>query len=286
MWDFDIALGNSDGRFGYDLKDPEIEWARNTRLYKNTIFGQLPVKYVPTILNALYSHTDFVNEVNSVWDKDFKPSVDTLVASGISSYENNVKDSAVMNAIRWNSYGTTDISAVQTKYASDVDYISNFAAKRTAFLDGKFGLENEALTVSKIGDQAYTGSALTPSVTVKCLDKTLTEGTDYTVTYSNNTAVGKATVTVQGIGSYGTSESASFKIVSSSSGGTNSSGSTSGGTSGTNSVSIPGGNTSSKIPKTATSSDKFVYFLAVLPMTAAAAAIIMVVIARKKQNDE
>lgn len=44
----------------------------------------------------------------------------------------------------------------------------------------------------------YTGSAHTPKVTIDGL----TEGTDYTVSYSNNTEVGQATVTITGIGSY------------------------------------------------------------------------------------
>ena len=44
----------------------------------------------------------------------------------------------------------------------------------------------------------YTGSAHTPKVTIDGL----TEGTDYAVSYSNNTEVGQATVTITGMGSY------------------------------------------------------------------------------------
>lgn len=48
----------------------------------------------------------------------------------------------------------------------------------------------------------YTGSALNPGITVKDGEATLIENTDYTVTLTNNTNVGTATVTVQGIGNY------------------------------------------------------------------------------------
>ena len=54
---------------------------------------------------------------------------------------------------------------------------------------------------------AHTGSAIEPEVTVKVDGKVLTEGTDYTVKYTNNTNIGEATVTVTGIGNYeGTAE--------------------------------------------------------------------------------
>ena len=67
-------------------------------------------------------------------------------------------------------------------------------------------------TVSSIGNQAYTGKALKPSVTVKDGSATLKEGTDYTLSYKNNTKVGTATVTVTGKGSYTGTKTATFKI--------------------------------------------------------------------------
>lgn len=49
-------------------------------------------------------------------------------------------------------------------------------------------------TVSTIVDQNYTGYQITPYVTVTCGGNLLTVGNDYTVTYANNTNVGRATV--------------------------------------------------------------------------------------------
>ena len=60
---------------------------------------------------------------------------------------------------------------------------------------------------------AYTGKKLTPAVTVKVAGAKLVKGTDYTVSYSNNKAIGKAKVTVTGKGGYTGSVTKTFKIV-------------------------------------------------------------------------
>ena len=57
-------------------------------------------------------------------------------------------------------------------------------------------------TVTGLGIKAWTGSAVKPVVTVKLDGKTLKKGTDYTVSYSNNKNAGKATVTIEGMGTY------------------------------------------------------------------------------------
>ena len=59
---------------------------------------------------------------------------------------------------------------------------------------------------------AYDGKAKTPSVTVKVGGKTLKNDTDYTVSYSNNTKVGTAKVTITGKGNYTGSVSKTYII--------------------------------------------------------------------------
>ena len=68
------------------------------------------------------------------------------------------------------------------------------------------------LTISSIAARTYTGSAITPIVTVKNGNVTLTSGTDYTVSYSNNINAGTATVTITGKGNYTGTQSANFTI--------------------------------------------------------------------------
>ncbi len=59
---------------------------------------------------------------------------------------------------------------------------------------------------------SYTGTAQTPTVTVMDGTTALTEGTDYTVSYTDNTEVGTATVTVTGMGSYSGEVTVDFTI--------------------------------------------------------------------------
>ena len=67
-------------------------------------------------------------------------------------------------------------------------------------------------TVAEIKKQTYSGKKKTPSVIVTAGQKTLKEGTDYTVSYSNNKYTGKATVTITGIGEYAGTKEVSFDI--------------------------------------------------------------------------
>ncbi len=62
--------------------------------------------------------------------------------------------------------------------------------------------------ITDIAAQTYTGSAIEPVLTVS----TLTLGTDYTVSYSNNTAAGTATATVTGINRYTGTPTKNFTI--------------------------------------------------------------------------
>ncbi|MBR1750301.1 MAG: leucine-rich repeat domain-containing protein, partial [Ruminococcus sp.] len=67
-------------------------------------------------------------------------------------------------------------------------------------------------TVTGITAKTYTGKALKPAPVVKVNGKKLKNGTDYTVTYKNNTKVGKATVTIKGKGAYTGTVTKTFKI--------------------------------------------------------------------------
>ena len=64
----------------------------------------------------------------------------------------------------------------------------------------------------KVAAQTHTGKALTPEPTVSLGGKTLKKGTDYDVSYSNNTNVGTATATVKFKGNYSGTAKGTFKI--------------------------------------------------------------------------
>ena len=84
-------------------------------------------------------------------------------------------------------------------------YKDNYTAKltRTSIAKAK---------VTGISNKTYTGKAITQKPTVKLGSKTLKSGTDYTVSYKSNKAVGTATVTITGKGAYTGSVKATFKI--------------------------------------------------------------------------
>ena len=75
----------------------------------------------------------------------------------------------------------------------------------------KISISKASVTLST-STYAYDGKAKKPGVTVKLNGKTLKNGTDYTVSYSNNTKVGTAKVTITGKGNYTGSVSKTFKI--------------------------------------------------------------------------
>ena len=72
-------------------------------------------------------------------------------------------------------------------------------------------------TIGSVGDQKYTGSAITPTPSVivpipSGKTTTLVNGTDFTYGYSNNTSVGTGTINVTGKGNYTGTKSTTFKI--------------------------------------------------------------------------
>ena len=75
----------------------------------------------------------------------------------------------------------------------------------------KISISKASVTLST-STYAYDGKAKKPGVTVKLNGKTLKNGTDYSVTYSNNTKVGTAKVTIKGKGNYSGTITKTFKI--------------------------------------------------------------------------
>ncbi len=78
-----------------------------------------------------------------------------------------------------------------------------------------FTIVTRSITSARISDisaQNYTGSAVTPDVTVTYNGKLLKEGTDYKLHYRNNKNIGEATIQVEGIGNFSGSDSVKFSI--------------------------------------------------------------------------
>ena len=70
-----------------------------------------------------------------------------------------------------------------------------------------------AAMIADIADQTYSGTPITPTLTVKDGETTLTLNTDYSVAYENNTNAGSATATITGKGNYTGTASKTFTII-------------------------------------------------------------------------
>jgi hypothetical protein len=103
--------------------------------------------------------------------------------------------------------GTASASLVTASASNPAT--GNSSAKTASSASAKT-VANASITVKP---QVYTAKALKPAVTVKVGDSTLVAGRDYSLAYSNNVKVGKATVTVKGTNDYAGQKSVSFNIL-------------------------------------------------------------------------
>lgn len=73
-------------------------------------------------------------------------------------------------------------------------------------------LKTSGAKIADIADQVYTSEAIEPDVVVTIGNKTLEEGKDYTVSYTDNVKGGEATAIVTGIGEYSGTIEKNFNI--------------------------------------------------------------------------
>lgn len=149
---------------------------------------------------SLNNATLVLAETSYVYDGSYKKPAATVTLDGkvlqagkdyTISYRNNLNVGAA--------------TVIATGMGDYTGYTSkNFTITKRAMAGG---------TVSVASSVSFTGSNVTPSITVKAAGRTLTSGTDYTVSYSNNKNVGTASVYVYGKGNYSGSLSAKFDIV-------------------------------------------------------------------------
>ena len=141
-----------------------------------------------------------LSETSYVYDGTYKKPAATVTFGGKVLQEG--KDYTISYRNNLNVGVTTVIATGMGDYTG---YTSkNFTITKRAMAGG---------TVSVASSVSFTGSNITPSVTVKVAGRTLTNGTDYTVSYSNNKNVGTSNVYVYGTGNYSGSLSAKFDIV-------------------------------------------------------------------------
>ena len=132
---------------------------------------------------------------------------DAMVYANKTFLSKNLDHEVIENAGYdvWLAHYTTN-----TNYTGDYKIWQYTSSGKIPGIEGKrfdcnfmySGTISMSLKISNIPNQIYQGYDVSPSVTVTNGGTVLTEGTDYTVSYQNNSGVGTATVNVFGAGIY------------------------------------------------------------------------------------
>jgi hypothetical protein len=107
--------------------------------------------------------------------------------------------------IAGSAYGTLKSNLIGAK---GISVSSSASVSRSG---NKFRLSESKITLSK-HKVRYTGKPIKPGIRVNFAGKTLREGKDYRIIYSDNTDCGTAKVTIKGIGKYSGSKTVNFTI--------------------------------------------------------------------------
>ncbi len=129
-----------------------------------------------------------------------------------SGYLSDCQPIVVGKKVIWYATGKYIVDKWGDLIAQDTEptfYALDTSSNTVAAHSNQVSLAKASITV---GAKTYTGKALSPSITVKVNGKKLTKNVDYSVKYSNNKNVGKATVTITGKGNYKDTAKATFKI--------------------------------------------------------------------------
>lgn len=238
--------GNYKGRKSLQLYD--ISSASVDGLEKS--YGYNGSAIIPEF-SLVYKEKALVNGANYTYtiSNNTNIGIGKITVSGYGKYYGSFDinfDIVKTNASNFTIYGLTDMPYTGSEQipAASVIYGSTYLIEGTDYeIEYKNNINAGTATVVVTGIGGYTGtltdtyviyqveistakisgvkksvkigsdgSATLPNLKLKIGDVTLKEGTDYTVTYSNNTSNGVATVTITGIGNYTGTVLKSFKV--------------------------------------------------------------------------
>jgi len=178
--------------------------------------------YVPAGRRVDYANSSWSQYFRSIQEyqesKDLNSSDITIDPIAAATYSGNEQTPAV--TVKDGNTVLTYLTDFTLSYSSNINAgtaavtitgMGNYTGTRVVnFTINPKNASN--LTINSISAVTYNGSAQTPTVTVKDGSTTLTSGTHYTVSYSNNTNAGTATATITGKGNYTGTKSANFTI--------------------------------------------------------------------------
>ena len=239
----------------YTIKDPGIDIKSTTVSLNKTKFEYTGSPVIPVVTVKYQGKTLVMNTDYTInMPIQSSPGTYNITVKGIGKYTGTRNVSFTINNAR--SINSTDvkftggtssftysgaaitpgltINDTYGKLVLNTDYTLTYQNNRdagtaTILINGKgkyvgtktvnFTIKGDDIkkaTVTFDSVQYYTGSKIKPAVTVKNGDTTLKQGTDYTITYGENTKVGNNSgkITINGKGRYGgSSTSKTFNIL-------------------------------------------------------------------------
>ena len=121
-------------------------------------------------------------------------------------------DQKVPISLKANPFSNRKNATLYVPVGSKSQYEANYYWKQFKEIIEKTHMKSSYISIEPISDVYYTGLAQTPAPVVKDGSTILTNGTDYTVSYSNNINAGSATISVTGTGNYIGSKNTNFTI--------------------------------------------------------------------------
>lgn len=159
--------------------------------------------FIGRLYKANLSKTAMTNNALAFCNTVKKAGYDAMVYASKSFLEDHLNHTTIENS----GYGVWLAHyATSTSYSGEYQIWQYSSSGKINGINGNvdcnFMYAADPFVVSSISNQAYTGSAIKPGITVTYNGTKLTLNENYTVSYKNNTNIGKATVTITGKGDY------------------------------------------------------------------------------------
>ena len=192
------AKPNGNIRFGYGISQEEYE--NNTDVGGKRLVS--PVETVTINIGDVETATTIKNAEITIADADY--SGNEITPEPVVQHNGVVLQKDVDYDLLYSN--NTVVGTAKVVVIGKGNYTGS---KSEFFKINPLSMEEAQFTLS---DDIFTGSPITQSPDIAVRGKKLTEGIDYTISYTNNINVGTASVTISGIDNYTGSVSGTFAI--------------------------------------------------------------------------
>lgn len=134
LWDFDLSLGHVQPN---DIINHVPNVADPNLLYVQTCFIGNHAENKKSLLAQAFTHNDFQEKVEEIWAEEFE-SYYSFFTENIDLFKNGIQSSVILDAIRWNTFGTTNTNSIVNHHNGLIDSIKNFVNARHPFIQNAF----------------------------------------------------------------------------------------------------------------------------------------------------